>query len=174
MFDENEGERSRGKGVKWFPYYDLKMRRALYKSFLSYVANRYRWVLSRNIKKQLFQEKFSPLSPAWLEYKIRMGWNTGFWIATGELQKSITVEWNILRQAWVVGPSKKAVHSRSGANMVFIIRCLEYGTDMIPARPLFAPTLAEVRRNLSRYYRQWLKGVRKLQAQKKITRGRRG
>jgi len=157
----DEGSGKQGEGTRWFPGHDLRLRRSLYKSWLLYVAERYKCVLRRHIKQQFFQEKFAPLSPQWMVYKKSKGWHTGYWIATGELEASITVEWNMFRQAWVVGPDRRAKHSKTGTNMTLIIRSLEYGTDKIPARPLFAPTLLEVRGNLRRYYRQWRRGVEK-------------
>jgi len=154
-------EDSSGRGAQWFLGYNEKIRKRLYGDFLQYVAERYKAVLSKHIKTQLFAEKFSPLSPEWVAYKKRMGWDLGFWIATGELEKAIQVEWEANRERWVVGVSKSAKHSRSGVKLEFIVRCLEYGTDRIPARPLFTPTLREVQGNLPRYYRQWKARMRR-------------
>ena len=89
---------------------------------------------------------WQPLSPDYVAEKARKGLDGRTWIATGELRTYIQIQKRYY--GYAVGIPREAWHS--GANMPAwkLARVHEYGQlDLgIPARPLFRPSMMEVKR----------------------------
>jgi len=64
------------------------------KEFFKFLTHVYYKYIIEAVDKQIFAERFVPLSKAWLARKEKRGWDLGFWIATGFLEKAITYKYN--------------------------------------------------------------------------------
>lgn len=109
-------------------------------------------LISREIVKELkegiYKQKFNwaPLNDRYLKQKLEKGLDTRTWIARGELVKSIGVVFS--RGNYYITFRRK--YDSEGKEFLKIARSLEYGTDKIPARPLFKPTVEKIERRLKK------------------------
>jgi hypothetical protein len=140
----------------WSPGVKLsKENEELQADFAGFIAQQYRKELVKAIDTQRFKTKWPPLSFEYYTFKKRHHLSTNMWEATGFLKDHIVAFKK--KGEWVVGPDPDAIHPESHVSLLFIARCLEYGTDKIPARPLFRPLAAYISRHIDLYWRSFLK-----------------
>jgi hypothetical protein len=136
----------------------LKANPELQQYFCQYMALEYQAALQRAILTQRFRNnKWLPLSPAYLQYKEKMGFAKGIWIRTGQLVDSIIV----LQRGdhWMVGIDPTANYpGAAGIPVLTIAKFMEFGTTKMPARPLFRPIANYLNAHISRYFQMFIKG----------------
>lgn len=129
--------------------------RALQRKFASFIAEEYREQLKQAVYRQLYAYTWKPLNEAYKEHKIRTGLNPGMWIATSELIESIVVV--PYGTTYEVGVDKRRVHKESGTRLTLIVKALEFGTDVIPPRPLFTPVYQKIVRTMPELFSRFLR-----------------
>lgn len=124
--------------------------------FAEYLAYRLKNDLVRYIKTQRYAKKgkWVPLKYEYVQYKKRKGLSTNTWEATSRLVESLTVT---KRGSTIyVGISKSKMYPESQVKVIQVARWLEYGTDRIPPRPLFRPIIRIYRKNVKRYWKDFM------------------
>lgn len=157
---------------------DLKKKRKTYTKFISVfkdeiqlhafkcnkeIAKSYANEAKEVIKKQLY--RWAPLSPKYLEDKIQKGYDSRIYIRTGEFLASIM--WGVTHGKVWTGIPARVMHTgkfaradepdRKPIPMRVLARWLEYGTTLIPPRPVWRPLLAKyvrLRPDFGRRYRK--------------------
>lgn len=121
--------------------------------FSKFLADNLQRLLIKRIKTQYHYLRWKPLSPGYAEFKRKLGLSPNIWEATGTLVNSITV----YRESsyYVVGVDPYRRYP-DGTNMLFVAKCMEFGTRYMPARPLFGPTINFMRRNVRKYWELFL------------------
>lgn len=102
--------------------------------------------------------KWAPLSPGYKAYKEREGLDPRKLIATGDYVDNIGAyekEGKIF-----VGPLP-GIHEESGLTYVHLSRIHEYGTETIPARPLWRPLASKVLRKYKKLRKKYQAAVKK-------------
>lgn len=127
---------------------------ALLEEFSRYLANEMKNLIKERIDVQYRYLRWDPLSPGYLEFKKRHGLSEDIWKATGRLYDSI--EAYPFGGTIIVGINPSA-HYDNGTNVLFVAKCMEFGTDKMPARPLFAPTVRYMRRHIREYFESFLR-----------------
>lgn len=122
--------------------------------FVKYMAKELRRQYKDAIKKQRFINRWKPLSVSYKTYKQEHHLSLNIWEATGLLLKSIS--YRRMSRGYIVGINPR-VRYKNGLKVLDIARMMEYGTRKMPARPLFTPILNQVRKNISRYWKKFLK-----------------
>jgi hypothetical protein len=134
------------------------------KNFASYIADNMVYLLKTRIRSAYYDFKWTPLSVSWLYFKKQHGLPEHPWEATGYMLSAIRV----IKKGnnYVVGIPQNLryppVNGKQGSNVLKIARCLEYGTEHIPARPLFKPVLTFVQRHIRAFWNQFLTDPSKL------------
>nr|BDD48157.1 hypothetical protein 1 [bacterium] len=97
------------------------------------------------------------LSKKYLARKKKQGLSTATLIATSQLMQSITTQASSNKMSAFVGVLRTAKR-RGGGKAVLIAAIHEFGSKRrkIPARPLFRPTLQEVKPQIANRYREAL------------------
>jgi hypothetical protein len=90
-----------------------------------------------------------PLDPDYEKWKEQTGLDTRMWIATGELAGHISI-WKLPRRqgtGYAVGIPRNLEHTGSGLKSYILATILELGAPDIglPARPVFRPSIQELR-----------------------------
>lgn len=97
---------------------------------------------------------WAPLSDRYLERKQRLGLDERIYMATREyVNKGIGV---FEKDGYVFAGPKRGTHKPSGLEYRVLARILEFGTDTIPARPLWRLLLSNALRK-SEYLRKSLR-----------------
>lgn len=128
------------------------------RDFVIYMAVSLANELKRAIDTQRYKSsKWPPLSVSYTSYKKRHRLKLRIWEATGYLKHHI----HIFRQGsnLVVGFQEKDVYPRSRVRLNLIAKYIEYGTNKIPARPLFRPILLQVRKHIAQYFKRYLRDL---------------
>jgi hypothetical protein len=96
-----------------------------------------------DIKDSINTQKynFAPLSPRYLAYKYKRGLSLHTWEATSQLKN--TLSYTVKGNTIIIGWDKSLVHKNSNSKLYKIAMYLEYGTSVIPPRPLFRNTLRD-------------------------------
>lgn len=141
--------------VEWTPGINLIKDPKELKDFEEFVALKYIENVRRYVDKQI--KRWVPLSVRYLEYKKSKGLSLKTWEATGELMKGLKFD----KRKRAVTFDKRRRHKMSGLPYMTIARSNEYGDLNHPPRPLFRPIYLLMRKNIRRYYREFLreKGV---------------
>ena len=128
----------------------------LQQKFVQFMADMYRQQLIKIINKQMYKHKWAPLTAEYVEYKRKQGLSLRIWEATSLMKNHIVV----LRRKdkWYIGPNPK-VHYKSGVTLLEVARWMEFGTQKMPARPLFRPTLQYLRSNFAFFHKKFMEGV---------------
>lgn len=100
--------------------------------------------LRRNLRAQVF--RWVPLSEKYKKYKLKHGLDPRMLIATGEYLNSIVVRQKL--DGSVEVGIKNKIHTPSGLPLKKLMRIHEYGTQTIPARPWWRPTVAAFRKQI--------------------------
>lgn len=132
--------------------YDKKME--ILDEFSKYLAESMKRLLVKRIKTQYAYLRWKPLSPGYEEFKMKSGLSSNIWEATGLLVNSIISykEDNF----YIVGIDPRAKYPGSKVSVLFVAKCMEFGTRNMPARPLFGPTVSFMRRNVRKYWERFL------------------
>lgn len=151
------------------PLYTPKFIQAFNEGFLKYLSEIIVEEIKTTIRHQLLN--WHPLSKTYKAWKARMDLDPRIWIASGELEDSIKIWHSQIHNAWIIGvnPYKKHhVYTKGGIYkskkndvlLIDIIRSLEFGTQKIPARPLFTVVFNRIKRLEVVYYKQFVKDVK--------------
>lgn len=132
--------------------YDKKIE--VLEDFSKYLAEQMKKLLIRRIKTQYSYLRWKPLTPGYEEFKKKSGLSSNIWEATGLLVNSIICykESNF----YVVGIDPRAKYPNSKVSVLFVAKCMEFGTRYMPARPLFGPTVSFMRRHVRKYWEKFL------------------
>lgn len=122
--------------------------------FSRFLAKTMRDLLKKRITTQYRASSWVPLSKGYVAMKDRLGLSPNIWEATGYLLDSIS--YYRKGNEYIVGihPNKKYPNSRT--KVLFVAKCMEFGTEYMPARPLFGPVVTFMRRNIRRYWELYL------------------
>lgn len=123
--------------------------------FSEFLAERMSELLKRRIITQYSYLRWEPLSSSYTEFKKKVGLKSGIWQATGFLTKSITYYRE--NNYYVIGINPEVKYPDSNTSVLFVAKCMEFGTRYMPARPLFGPTVIFMRRNIRKYWESFLK-----------------
>jgi|DewCreStandDraft_5_1066085.scaffolds.fasta_scaffold24393_2 ribosomal protein S30 len=128
--------------------------------FSKFVAEKMAERVKAHIEKQEPRLKWKPLSKAYLRRKIRLGYDKRILIASGQYIDSIYVYRS--DKAYVVGVRPR-IHmgakglSEGGMKMSLLAKWLEFGTRKMPARPHWRPAFFYVRKNIAKYFHEYMK-----------------
>jgi hypothetical protein len=128
-------------------------------SFMSFLFLEIRNRLIASVTNQSLAKSWAPLSKAYAAHKVRYGLSPGMWVATGRLINS-------LRLHTSSGPSFVSAcvfcsseQHHNGVPMWMIAKYLEYGTRLIPPRPLFRPIAESVLHDMPRLIKLFYSGL---------------
>jgi len=128
----------------------------LLNEFALYVSNILKDELVRAVDNQRYAHDWEPLSVPYYEYKERNNLSLKIWEATSLLKDSIEVLRK--RDYFEVGVSKTQVYPGTLVRVYRVARYMEYGTQDMPARPLFRPLVRYIRKNIRRYWNKFASG----------------
>lgn len=123
-------------------------------SFSEFLSERMSELLQKRIRTQYSYLRWEPLSPGYAEFKRKVGLKPGIWQATGLLTKSITHYRE--NDYYVIGIDPNVKYPDSHVSVLFVAKCMEFGTRYMPARPLFGPTVTFMRRHVRQYWELFL------------------
>lgn len=121
--------------------------------FAAYVAGIMRDQFKEAIDKQRFKSTWPPLSEPYMDWKGKHNLSLNIWEATGYLKKSIVYRKRNGYYLVGIDPYKRY---KNGPKVLFVAKCIEYGTSRMPARPLFRPIFNQIRKHMGRYWRKFL------------------
>lgn len=123
--------------------------------FCIYLARKMRDLVKRRIDVQYKYLRWEPLTPGYAEFKRKAGLSENIWEATGLLYKSIIAyRWF---DSYVIGIDPCAFYPDTKTSVLFVAKCMEFGTRYMPARPLFGPTIRFMRRHVREYWEAYLR-----------------
>lgn len=122
--------------------------------FAEYMAEVYKEDLQRAIDDQRYEYKWEDLTIPYYEYKEKNNLSLNKWEATGFLKSNIDYWWT--RDAWVVGIDKYSFYQGTFVSAYDVARFMEYGTEKMPARPLFRPLARYLSKHVRRYWHKFL------------------
>lgn len=123
--------------------------------FLSVIIRR---MLKASIEDQRYKGRWTPLSAGYVEFKNKYGLSDKIWEATGTLVDSISYYKHGNQYIIGINPSKKY---KNGVSILYVAKCMEYGTKNMPARPLFTPVFNYVKRYIRQYWEMYLSAPHK-------------
>lgn len=141
-----------------------------YREFTEEVAHEYRDKVESAIRSDRFASDYTPLKQEYRERKERLDMMDGFWTRTGQMADAITVERHRPTKAFVVGIDPTARYrtvrvtedgrdfslgNKEELRILTIAKFLEFGTEFIPARPVFKPILKELQDGASDLWEQF-------------------
>lgn len=122
--------------------------------FMKYLSEVIKIELKLSIKTQRYARRlWKPLESKYLEFKKAHGLSENIWEATGKLVHSII--YRRLSNGYFIGIDPKAKYP-NGISVELIGKCMEFGTKNMPARPLFAPVIRKVKRNIKKHWLDYL------------------
>lgn len=122
--------------------------------FCKYLVKIMKSEFKKAIDNQRYSYRWKPLSVNYIRYKKMHNLSLKTWEATGLLYDSIV--YRKRNGYYMVGIDTRKRY-KNGAKVLDIAKCLEYGTSTIPARPLFRPIFTYMRKNMSRYWKKFLR-----------------
>lgn len=126
----------------------------LQEEFAAFMAKEIRDQFREAIEKQRFKSTWPALSIPYLTWKKKNHLSLKIWEATGYLRKSIVYRKRNGYYLVGIDPYKKY---KDGPSVLFVAKCIEYGTSRMPARPLFRPIFNQIRKHTGRYWKKFLK-----------------
>lgn len=84
-----------------------------------------------------------PLTKKYLQLKLRLGLDPRTLIASGAYLEAIVLLELVPDLVWRVGPDPESRHKPSGLKFDQLIRIHEFGTEVIPARPVLQEVIRE-------------------------------
>lgn len=126
------------------------------KDFEYFLCREFIRYVQEAIRIQRYKKSWSPLSPRYIEYKRKHGLSLNTWEATGQLKKTLTV---LGKSTLTIGWDKRATHKQSKEKLHKIAVRLEYGNPFknLPPRPLFRLVYEYFRKNVSYFYKKFVK-----------------
>lgn len=127
--------------------------------FTQYLAVVLRERVKDSVQKQTIagapmKRLYKPLNP---EYRKSKPWGTKgkFWVKTHTLIDTLSVwrEGNVVKIGW----KRSVTYQDSGVSVADVAMWVENGTDKMPARPLFKPHMAFISKNISQYFKHFVK-----------------
>ncbi len=117
--------------------------------------------IAKEAKETIRKQKFNwkPLNKAYKRDKERKGLDQRVYMATKDYVNKGIGYWEKEGQIFV-GP-KQGTHKPSGFTYQHLSRIHEYGTDTIPARPLWRPLLAVTLAKIKPFRKEYAKGVQR-------------
>lgn len=140
-----------------------QMSQETYNDFMIYMAAEMVATLVNAINNQRYEKSWKPLSISYRTWKAKHHLSLHIWEATGQMKKSIKCykKGNFIE----IGFRDRDVYPKTLAPLNLIAKFLEYGSvnvkDHPPARPLWRPLVLYVRKNISRYYKNYQKEIQK-------------
>lgn len=134
----------------------LEDKEYIIEGFVKFLAERMRDLLKKRIKSQYqyLVWRWPPLSEGYKKFKEKLGLSPNIWEATGVLVNSIiSYKW---MGKYIVGIAPNKKYPKSKVSVLYVARCMEFGTRYMPARPLFNPTIRFMRRNVRKYWEKYL------------------
>lgn len=125
----------------------------IFNGFIKYLAKTMRTMLKKSIEFQYYKGRWAPLSPAYLKFKQAHGLSENIWEATGRLHDSISYRKS--GDKYIIGIRPNATYE-NGTSVQYVAVCMEYGTENMPARPLFRPVTNFIKRNIRLYWINYL------------------
>lgn len=125
--------------------------------FAHYMADVMAEELVKAIDRQRFSYKWKPLSVSYFELKKKKNLSLNIWEATGTLKDNITVYRS--DNVWVVGIHRYKMYPGTNVRIYQVVKYMEYGTDRMPARPLFRPLALYLRKNIRVYWERYREEV---------------
>lgn len=122
--------------------------------FTKFLVKQLKKLLKRRIKTQYQYLRWAPLTPEYAEFKRRTGLSENIWEATGLLVDSIS--YKRVSDYYIVGIDPNKMYPGTHTKVLFIAKCMEFGTRYMPARPLFGPTVYFMRRHIRSYWELFL------------------
>ena len=133
-------------------------REKVLEGFVRYLAITMKKLLKNSIHKQYYSRYWEPLSRNYLKFKQKHGLSENIWEATGKLVDSIS--YRKQGDRYIVGIPKSAKYP-NGVSVQYVAGCMEFGTENMPARPLFNPVIRYIRRHVRIYWELYLLNPRK-------------
>jgi len=127
---------------------------AIINKFTEYLAYKMRDLLIKRIKTQYSYLRWEPLTEGYKKYKEKVGLSPNIWEATSLLVDSITYYKH--DNYYVIGIPPNIKYPNSNVHVLYVAKCMEFGTKYMPARPLFGPTIRFMRRNVRKYWELFL------------------
>lgn len=140
-----------------------QMSNEQYKDFMIYIAAEMVAILVTAIDNQRYEKTWKPLSISYRTWKEKHHLSLNIWEATGQMKKSIKCfkKGNYIE----IGFRNKDIYPKSKAPLNLIAKFLEYGSvnvvDRPPSRPLWRPLVIYMRKNISRYYKNYQKELKR-------------
>lgn len=129
------------------------------RKFAKYMADVMAMELQKAIDKQSYiynnYKNWEPLSIGYYEYKKKKNLSLNMWEATSLLKDSITY-WRS-NNVWVVGVNRRKYYPDTLVKVHTVIRWMEYGTNKMPARPLFRPVRDRLSKDIRMYWNRFKK-----------------
>lgn len=122
--------------------------------FCKFLAIQMRKLLKNRIVTQYRYLYWAPLTPGYTALKAKLGLSPNIWEATGLLLKSIGYYKE--GDSYIVGVNPHVYYPNSRVKVLFVAKCMEFGTRYMPARPLFGPTINFMRRHVRKYWELYL------------------
>lgn len=131
---------------------------ALMGEFALFLLNYYQSLIINTIKNQKFKKPYTPLSVEYALFKKRKHLKPGFWQEYGDLQENLT-HWRESDGTYMIGFKPDTKHSVNGADQTMIANVLERGSEKmhVPARPLFTPIAAAIRKGIIPFFEKFLR-----------------
>lgn len=137
-----------------FSHLNRVIQEEIENDFMKYLSGVIKKELKSAIKTQRYATRlWKPLEKKYLEFKRTHGLSENIWEATGKLVDSII--YRRLSNEYFIGIDPKAKYP-NGTSVEFIGKCMEFGTKNMPARPLFAPVMRRVKRNIRNHWLDYL------------------
>lgn len=125
--------------------------------FAHYMANVMSEEIVKAIDKQRFAHTWAPLSIAYYESKKKKNLSLNIWEATGTFKDNITTYRS--NNMWVVGIHRFKMYPGTNIRIYQVAKFMEFGTDRMPARPLFRPLTVYLRKNIRVYWERYREEV---------------
>lgn len=122
--------------------------------FARYIATVYSKMLKDAIDSQRYKSSWEPLSPEYLAWKKSNGLSDHIWEASSLVKDNIGV-WRS-NDKYVVGVKRDVKYPGSNIQAYKVIRMLEFGTERMPARPLFMPIQRYISAHIRKYWDDFL------------------
>jgi len=122
--------------------------------FAGYIAEEMKNMLVEAIDTQRYKRNWPSLSIPYYEYKQRNNLSLNIWEATGLLKNSI--DYFKVQNKWVVGINPFMNYPDTPVRVFRVARYMEYGTENMPARPLFRPIQGYISRHIRRFWESFL------------------
>lgn len=124
------------------------------KAFAEYMAHEMRNALRAAIKNQRYKKQWAPLSVRYLEHKREHNLSLNIWEASSYLIESITVR--KYGDHYIVGFPHNKVYPGTRIRVEQVAKWMEYGTETMPARPLFGRIYEYMRKHVNDYYKKFM------------------